>query len=216
MKTDPKLIATVRLLAERHGHGHIAQVAGVSRKDLARWLTGKRNPGAANRAKLMKVVQKFGRTVASDPSGPAEKETEERKEEPRRKRVRLEPVSRRFWRGRGYYVETVQQYVHHARRYRDLFGCIDLVAFSFGKPPVFIQVTSKGNMSARKEKMRTKCVGQGTDPYPIWKIVLALLETGNRVIVEGWQKVGGRWQVRIDEAVLSEREPEGWTWHRRC
>lgn len=117
--------------------------------------------------------------------------------------------SRAKWRKRGYHVfsgETVMKRGKLTVR-QDLFGFADLVAVpsmellttSVGLFPkvVFIQVTSRSNMAARKKKILVQGVtGRGQWEVPIWDVARALVLTGCEVLVEGWDKKDGRWRSK--------------------
>lgn len=105
--------------------------------------------------------------------------------------------SRRKWRERGYYVEGTESIVRlpgGSTTRRDYMGFCDLVAI----PPdggawIYLQVTSRSNMSARIRKIRYETTGKGQWTIPIWELVQRCLAHGDRVIVEGWEKKDGRW-----------------------
>ena len=79
-------------------------------------------------------------------------------------------------------VQVVEHWNPFARRRIDLFGIIDVVAV--GADIVAVQTTSAGNVSARVKKIAE------SDALP------TLLKAGIRVIVHGWAKRKGRWQLR--------------------
>jgi hypothetical protein len=86
---------------------------------------------------------------------------------------------------RGWTVQVVERWIPQARIRQDLFGFIDLVAMD-GKCIYGIQSTSGSNLSARLKKI-------GAEPR-----ALAFLESGGRILVQGWRKLKktGRWEVR--------------------
>jgi hypothetical protein len=84
-------------------------------------------------------------------------------------------------RAQGYVAAVVERFNPYVRIRQDLFGCIDILAVGAGCQGVLaVQTTTTANMYARIEKCRANPV------FPIWK------EAGNRFIVHGWAKRGGR------------------------
>jgi hypothetical protein len=53
----------------------------------------------------------------------------------------------------GYVAQVVEHYDSYTRRRYDLFGVIDILAVGNGET-VAVQVTSRGNMSSRRRKIR--------------------------------------------------------------
>lgn len=105
----------------------------------------------------------------------------------------LTPFSRKKWRRRGYHVETTEffhQVAGGLPRRRDLFGFADLVAIDLtsNQPWVFVQVTSWGNVSARKRKIQEGTTGKGQWELPMRDIASAIIRRGDRVLIEGWKK----------------------------
>ena len=85
---------------------------------------------------------------------------------------------------RGYLCDTVESYNAFTRRKKDLFGVFDILAIGNGET-IGIQLTSKGNMSARIKKI-SNC-----DFLP------ALLESKWRIVVIGWfKKDNGRYDYK--------------------
>lgn len=79
-------------------------------------------------------------------------------------------------------VQVVERWNPHARIRQDLFGIIDVVAV--GADIVGVQATSASNVAARVRKLTD------SPALPI------LRKAGIRVLVHGWRKVRGRWQLR--------------------
>lgn len=79
-------------------------------------------------------------------------------------------------------VQVVERWNPHARIRQDLFGIIDVVAV--GEDIVGVQATSASNVSKRIAKITESAA------LPI------LRKAGIRVLVHGWRKVKGRWQLR--------------------
>ena len=86
-------------------------------------------------------------------------------------------------RAAGYpLVQVVERWNPYARIRQDLFGIIDVVAV--GADIVGVQATSGSNVSKRVAKITE------SEALPI------LRKAGIRVLVHGWRKVRGRWQLR--------------------
>jgi len=86
-------------------------------------------------------------------------------------------------RAAGYpLVQVVERWNPYARVRQDLFGIIDVVAV--GADIVAVQTTSGSNVAARVAKITE------SEALPI------LRRAGIRVLVHGWRKVRGRWQLR--------------------
>lgn len=80
-------------------------------------------------------------------------------------------------------VQKVEHWDHYARKRRDLFGIIDIVAVS-DDCIVGVQATSASNVSSRIHKI------EDSPALPI------LRKAGIRVLVHGWRKSKGRWVLR--------------------
>lgn len=88
------------------------------------------------------------------------------------------------YRKEGYTCYVAERWNAFARRREDMFTFIDIVAIHPDHPGVLgIQTTSKSNMKARILKIKRE---------PIAKIWLA---GGNRIIVDGWEKKGFRYEL---------------------
>ena len=81
-------------------------------------------------------------------------------------------------------VEKVEHFNSYTRRMNDLLGVGDLLALN-GKELLLIQVTSRGHLSTRRKK------ALASDKLPLW------LSAGGKFRLEGWQKYGYRWRVKI-------------------
>lgn len=79
-------------------------------------------------------------------------------------------------------VQVVERWNPHARIRQHLFGIIDVVAV--GEDIVGVQATSASNVSKRVTKITE------SPALPI------LRKAGIRVLVHGWRKIRGRWQLR--------------------
>ena len=79
-------------------------------------------------------------------------------------------------------VQVVERWNPHARIRQDLYGCIDVLAV--GHEIVAVQATSGSNVAARVRKLTD------SPALPV------LRKAGIRVLVHGWRKVRGRWQLR--------------------
>lgn len=90
----------------------------------------------------------------------------------------------KYLRDNGYMVANVESYNAFTRRRHDLYGCIDLLAIGNGET-LAVQVTSKGNMKARIDKVSE------SDALP------EMLRSGWRVLVHGWWKnKSGRYEMK--------------------
>ena len=101
-------------------------------------------------------------------------------------------------RARGYYAETVERYNAFTKRKNDFAGFIDILCLGDGEI-VGVQTTSRGHISTRLKKIREH------ENLPM------VLDSGMRVIVQGWQKSkANRWEVKevevkfMEDAELSE------------
>lgn len=88
------------------------------------------------------------------------------------------------WRNAGYMAQVVEHWNPHARKRKDLFGIIDVVAIG-PEGTIGIQATSYANISARVRKI---------EDMP--ETVELLREAGWKLIVEGWRKPKTRWICR--------------------
>lgn len=79
-------------------------------------------------------------------------------------------------------VEVVERWNPHAGIRQDLFGFIDVIAVRRGET-LAVQTTSVDNVPARVRKIAD---------HPN---VGAVREAGWRIVVHGWVKKGGRWQL---------------------
>ena len=87
------------------------------------------------------------------------------------------------WKKLGYLVANVEKYNAYTKTRHDLFGCIDLLAIGY-KETIAIQTTSKNNMSSRIRKIEDA------------KALTVMLQSGWRIVVEGWFKSKNRWEVK--------------------
>lgn len=90
--------------------------------------------------------------------------------------------SLKLMRDRGYLSAVTERWNPHARIRQDLFGIVDVLCL--GDDIIAVQTTSASNVSARVRKI------EDSEALP------ALRRVGIRVVVHGWRKVKGRWQVR--------------------
>ena len=104
--------------------------------------------------------------------------------------------SRRKWRAAGYYVEGTESIMRlpgGGTVRRDLFGCVDLLAIPPDGPWVYLQVTSRSNMSTRFKKILTETTGKGQWAIPIAELARRIEARGDILLVEGWEKKNGVW-----------------------
>lgn len=86
-------------------------------------------------------------------------------------------------RERGYLAEVVEKWIPAVRRRRDLYGFIDLLCIRDGEV-CGVQATSGSNVAARIAKIADH------------ENVAAVRRAGIRLLVHGWAKRRGRWQLR--------------------
>lgn len=126
-------------------------------------------------------------------------------------------LSRRKWRDKGYILEgteCVSRMPGGVVRRSDLFGFTDLLAVpdpygDMGDAWVYLQVTSKPNISTRLRKIQTGTTGKGQWERPIADLARAVLEAGDRIVVEGWYQPNGpgtRWRDKELEVELGDLE----------
>jgi hypothetical protein len=89
-----------------------------------------------------------------------------------------------FMRKQGYHCAITEHWNHFAHIRQDLFGFIDILALADGGV-IGIQTTSYSNLSARVKKI--------TDHDNVGVV----RKSGIQILVHGWRKVEGRWQVKI-------------------
>lgn len=116
----------------------------------------------------------------------------------KKKTTKISPtqLTMAWLRRKGMTAQVVERWNPFAKIRQDLFQVIDIVAVSPTAPILGVQVTTRGNMSARKAKIRQ------TAPAALWA-TWASLE------VHGWQKVGPRWTLRVCEM---RYDPAGAKW----
>ena len=93
----------------------------------------------------------------------------------------------------GLRADVCEKWIPQARKRKDLFGILDLVAIgTLDRQPVTlgVQATSGSNHSARISKLIE------AESSAEW------IAAGNRLQVISWTKKGNRWQPRITELVL--------------
>ena len=93
-------------------------------------------------------------------------------------------LSLKLMRARGYYAETVERYNAFTKRKNDFAGFID-IQYIGDSEIVDVQTTSRDHISTRLKKIREH------------ENLLAVLDSGMRVVVQGWQKnKSNRWEVK--------------------
>lgn len=85
---------------------------------------------------------------------------------------------------RGFVAQIVERWNPFAKVRQDLFQVIDIVAVNERGDLIGIQVTTRGNMSSRENKVYASVGAK------YWA-------TCNYIEVHGWQKVGPRWTVKV-------------------
>ena len=108
-------------------------------------------------------------------------------------------------------VEKVEYWNHFARRRHDLFGFADVIRVSVDGSFELYQVTTRGQMSARRQKILGKPQEGDKNPkeYAEYRFnALGIwLMAGGRVFVHGWGQPGGKhtewllteWEITRDE-----------------
>ena len=87
-------------------------------------------------------------------------------------------------RERGYECEVVERWNQWARKRKDLFGFIDVLCLGDLGVIVGVQATSGSNVSARVNKIAEA------------PLLGRVRKAGIKILVHGWRKVKGRWQVK--------------------
>ena len=126
-------------------------------------------------------------------------------ETPKKHSVTTTTRSTKWLRDRGYSVSNVEKWISFPdrangnkiiRMRQDCFGFADLVAVkSDVVGTLYVQTTSRGNQSARRNKILASPDASN------------ILQAGNRIHVHGWGQVGERgkrklWEVFVFEAKL--------------
>lgn len=107
-------------------------------------------------------------------------------------RVNLTVKSREKLKDDGFAIlQTVETYNAFTKRKHDLFGIFDVLAVGGGKT-LAVQVTSRDNMSSRRNKIHES------------PAFAACVEAGWDIELHGWYKEKNRWKVKLE--VLSERD----------
>ena len=86
-------------------------------------------------------------------------------------------------RKRGYLADVTERWIPRAMVRRDLFGFGDVLAVG-DREVVMVQATSASNAASRIRKITEH------------ENLAAVRKGGIRVLVHGWRKVRGRWQLR--------------------
>ncbi|HEY0751634.1 MAG TPA: hypothetical protein VGD26_10785 [Chitinophagaceae bacterium] len=95
-------------------------------------------------------------------------------------------LSKRELEKHNYLVEITERWNAFARKRKDLFDFIDLLAIKKGEI-LGIQTTSASNIHARIKKITEH------ENYP------AVRDSGIKIVVHGWYKEKNRWKVKIKE-----------------
>jgi len=101
----------------------------------------------------------------------------------------------KLMRERGYTCEITERWNAFTRTRHDLFNFIDVLCLRKGEV-VGVQTTSRGNIAARRKKIRE------LETFPL------VLDAGIKVVIHGWAKnKSNRWEVKeehVDDLVQSE------------
>jgi hypothetical protein len=92
--------------------------------------------------------------------------------------------SLKYMRERGFHAEVVEKWIPGANIRKDLWGFVDIVCLGDGGPITVVQSTSASNLAARITKIAES------------PLVGRVRSAGIKILVHGWRKVKGRWQVR--------------------
>jgi hypothetical protein len=94
--------------------------------------------------------------------------------------------SLRHLREAGYLADVVERWIPGAKVRRDLFGIVDIIGIHTVREGdiVGVQTTSAGNVAARVAKIIKH------------ENVSAVRRGGIKLLVHGWAKRNGRWQLR--------------------
>jgi hypothetical protein len=92
--------------------------------------------------------------------------------------------SLKFMREKGFHAEVTERWIPGANVRKDLWGFVDILCLGADGVVVGVQSTSDSNVSARITKIAES------------PLVDRVRKAGIRILVHGWKKVKGRWQVR--------------------
>lgn len=92
--------------------------------------------------------------------------------------------SLKHMRERGFHAEVVERWIPGANVRKDLWGFVDILCLSPDGFIVGVQSTSDSNVAARITKIAES------------PLVGLVREAGIKIVVQGWRKAKGRWQVR--------------------
>jgi carbonic anhydrase len=84
----------------------------------------------------------------------------------------------------GWLADVVEKWIPMARVRKDLWGFVDILCLR-GKEILAVQTTTDSNVSARVNKITNH------------ENVDAVRKAGIAIVVHGWKRVKGRWQVRV-------------------
>lgn len=87
-------------------------------------------------------------------------------------------------RERGFHAEVVEKWIPGANIRKDLWGFADILCLRSGEPITVVQSTTDSNVAARVTKIADS------------PLVGLVRQAGIRILVQGWRKAKGRWQVR--------------------
>lgn len=90
-------------------------------------------------------------------------------------------------------TECVSRFPGGGVRRSDLFGFCDLLAVPIleehrSRPWIYLQVTSWGHVTTRLKKIQNETTGKGQWTTPCATLARAVLNHGDRIIVEGWKQ----------------------------
>jgi len=111
--------------------------------------------------------------------------------------VKTSPTQRSiaYLKKNGHLPWIVEKWNPHAKVRQDMYGWVDIVAVSAEVPGVLgVQTTTKHNMQARLHK----ALGN--------KALVAWIKAGGRLVIHGWQKKRGRWEVDCRPVTLMDLE----------
>jgi hypothetical protein len=87
-------------------------------------------------------------------------------------------------REKGFHAEVTEKWVPGANIRKDLWGFVDILCLGADGSIVGVQSTSASNVAARITKIAES------------PLVDRVRQAGIKILVHGWRKVKGRWEVR--------------------
>jgi len=98
-------------------------------------------------------------------------------------------LSTAYLEGQGYRVEKLEHWNSFAKQRKDV-AAADLIAFKEHEWPMLVQVTTRPNIAARKQKVLN------TRNAVMW------IRSGLPFHIHGWYKAQNRWKIKVVEVQL--------------